>query len=115
MNMISFCAICLADDGPSDQQVCVTSCGHFFHHSCLQKWLSSSATCPECRAVVTRENVVRRIHPHFNQQFAKKLEMMEQRTLQLETENWFLKEENASLKAVVGSTSKLIVQHFDLK
>jgi hypothetical protein len=40
------CSICLGDILRGDR---TTSCGHHFHTACLQKWLVSHNTCPNCR------------------------------------------------------------------
>jgi hypothetical protein len=40
------CSICLVDT--SNMR---TLCGHYFHKSCLKKWLEKNASCPNCRVV----------------------------------------------------------------
>ncbi|KAK4354608.1 hypothetical protein RND71_026802 [Anisodus tanguticus] len=42
------CSICLStyDDGDELREL---SCGHFFHCTCIDKWLYMSATCPLCK------------------------------------------------------------------
>lgn len=45
------CSICWDIVTPT----CVASyvlCGHVYHHNCLNKWLKTSSTCPECRNIV---------------------------------------------------------------
>lgn len=32
-----------------DKTLFKTSCGHIFHYSCIQKWVSQKNTCPMCR------------------------------------------------------------------
>tara|TARA_B100000902_G_scaffold163751_2_gene158898 strand:+ start:173 stop:703 length:531 start_codon:yes stop_codon:yes gene_type:complete len=33
----------------SDKTLFKTSCGHIFHYSCIQTWVSQKNTCPMCR------------------------------------------------------------------
>jgi hypothetical protein len=40
------CSICLE---PSEK---TTSCGHFFHHTCISKWKQVINTCPNCRSTL---------------------------------------------------------------
>jgi len=40
------CPICL-----QEKSNCRTTCGHFFHKSCLEEWLQISQTCPICKKV----------------------------------------------------------------
>merc|ERR1712137_660720 len=42
------CSICLEDFG-KDKEIRQTPCGHCFHKSCLNGWLTQSRTCPLCR------------------------------------------------------------------
>ena len=41
------CAICLSGV-PADHFE--TSCGHHFHHACMQRWMAEKAVCPMCMA-----------------------------------------------------------------
>lgn len=43
-NLQDLCAICFE----SMSSAKVTQCGHYFHASCLQKWLYRQSTCPLC-------------------------------------------------------------------
>uniref|UniRef100_A0A1B0FJK8 RING-type domain-containing protein n=1 Tax=Glossina morsitans morsitans TaxID=37546 RepID=A0A1B0FJK8_GLOMM len=43
------CAICTENFQTSDT-IYNTSCGHVFHHSCIQDWRIRSTQCPVCRA-----------------------------------------------------------------
>lgn len=45
----SICAICL-EEGPDLSQL--PNCLHEFHIDCIMQWLSTSFTCPLCRAVI---------------------------------------------------------------
>ena len=40
------CSICLE---PADT---TTTCGHFFHHTCIATWKQRNATCPICRGAL---------------------------------------------------------------
>ena len=39
-----------------DDDTCVTSCGHYFHYKCLNKWLKNQLTCPKCRGHIDVES-----------------------------------------------------------
>lgn len=47
------CPICLDDYNDSDNVLAMHPCSHFFHADCLQQWLQTSRSCPNCRARVT--------------------------------------------------------------
>ncbi|WIA28867.1 hypothetical protein OEZ86_011392 [Tetradesmus obliquus] len=49
------CAVCQGVECHTD--FCVLNCGHPFHVLCVETWLERSATCPSCRAKVTRRNI----------------------------------------------------------
>lgn len=42
------CCCCQETFGP-DKAIKKTSCQHFFHEECLEKWLKVATTCPICR------------------------------------------------------------------
>lgn len=42
------CAICFVDM----KTACITPCSHFFHRTCLRKWLYIQDTCPLCHASI---------------------------------------------------------------
>ena len=44
------CSICLDTD---KNDLIKTSCGHFFHDSCLQEWKQFNNTCPLCRYIIS--------------------------------------------------------------
>lgn len=44
------CPICMEDVG--NKGVYNLSCGHLFHHGCLNEWLLNNDTCPMCREKV---------------------------------------------------------------
>ncbi|AES87565.1 putative transcription factor C2H2 family [Medicago truncatula] len=43
------CSVCLLDYQPEDRLQQIPACGHTFHMSCIDLWLSSHSTCPLCR------------------------------------------------------------------
>lgn len=59
------CSNTSAEDG---NEFCVTSCGHFFHRKCINRWfLQRSNTmnrCPVCRQTIT-VGTVKRVYPQF--------------------------------------------------
>ena len=102
--MLIHCSVCLGDINLFDKEVSVLNCGHFFHSHCLNNWLVQQMNCPECRAIVTRDNFVRNIFPKINEETATKLKYFEDRCEILKNENFLLKMWNSALKQ-----SKLIV------
>ena len=65
--MSIYCSICHEDINFSDEEISVLRCGHLFHKRCLQQWLDTDSTCPECRSEVTRNNFVMKIFPSVNE------------------------------------------------
>ena len=57
------CPICQEDINFSDEEISVVRCGHLFHQRCLQQWLDTDLSCPECRLEVTDENLIKKIYP----------------------------------------------------
>jgi len=43
------CSVCLADYQPDERLQKIPPCGHTFHISCIDHWLSTNTTCPLCR------------------------------------------------------------------
>ncbi|XP_057458713.1 RING-H2 finger protein ATL7-like isoform X2 [Lotus japonicus] len=43
------CSVCLLDYQAEDRLQQIPACGHTFHMSCIDLWLSSHSTCPLCR------------------------------------------------------------------
>ena len=46
------CSICLNNifnDGCDGDDKFVTSCNHYFHFDCLEKWCKKNNSCPKCR------------------------------------------------------------------
>uniref|UniRef100_A0A6N2KMU0 RING-type domain-containing protein n=1 Tax=Salix viminalis TaxID=40686 RepID=A0A6N2KMU0_SALVM len=52
------CAICLQDFKDGDSMRKLPYCGHCFHMSCLDKWLTRNGSCPNCRNYVCNDNAV---------------------------------------------------------
>ncbi|KAJ6753553.1 NEP1-INTERACTING PROTEIN-LIKE 2 [Salix purpurea] len=52
------CAICLQDFRDGDSMRKLPYCGHCFHMSCLDKWLTRNGSCPNCRNYVCNDNAV---------------------------------------------------------
>ena len=57
------CAICHEDINFCTEEISVLNCGHLYHNGCLQQWLNTNSTCPECRSAVTRNNFVQKLYP----------------------------------------------------
>lgn len=57
MNTSSSCAICLGYFGDEDEVRVLPNCRHYFHISCIDRWLflcsSTNSSCPLCRATVS--------------------------------------------------------------
>lgn len=49
------CAICNEFFDANDVIYTTSGCGHVFHKSCLFRWLSTSGSCPECRAPCNKQ------------------------------------------------------------
>ncbi|CAK8575211.1 unnamed protein product [Lathyrus sativus] len=45
----TLCSVCLLDYQPDDRLQQIPVCGHTFHMSCIDLWLTSHSTCPLCR------------------------------------------------------------------
>ncbi|GIY23468.1 RING finger protein 145 [Caerostris darwini] len=58
------CSICFG----SMKSACVTSCQHFFHRTCLRKWLYVQDKCPLCHSVVSVQIIDDKKSTQDNQQ-----------------------------------------------
>ena len=61
--MTVFCLICQEDINFCHEEMSVLNCGHLFHKKCLQKWLDTNSTCPECKSAVKNYDFVQNIYP----------------------------------------------------
>ncbi|CAL5437681.1 unnamed protein product [Camellia sinensis] len=52
------CSICLAEYQPKETLRTIPECNHYFHATCIDKWLRRNATCPLCRKPPDRSSVV---------------------------------------------------------
>ena len=119
-----FCLICQEDINFCHQEISVLNCGHLFHKKCLQQWLDTNSTCPECKYAVKTNDFVQNIYPskredsHFMLNklseetenvkisstentlniLTEKINSLESRNLKLTEENSRLKIENEHLK-----------------
>ena len=57
------CVSCQEDIDFCTEEISVLNCGHLYHNGCLQQWLNTNSTCPECRSAVTRNSFVRKLYP----------------------------------------------------
>ena len=44
------CSVCLEDFAPNDDVLVMPPCRHVFHAKCVESWLDSANTCPNCKA-----------------------------------------------------------------
>lgn len=58
------CPVCLSvfEEGKELKQLKI--CKHFFHKSCIDKWLSSHFNCPVCRAFVASQTTPKMKESH---------------------------------------------------
>lgn len=49
-----FCSICLEQIKEGQRTVMITKCNHGFHQTCLDPWLGSNKTCPNCRGTISQ-------------------------------------------------------------
>lgn len=49
------CSICLEQIKEGQRTVLISLCQHGFHQSCLDPWLLTHSTCPNCRGTIHRE------------------------------------------------------------
>ena len=123
--MIVFCLICQEDIHFCHEEISVVNCGHLFHKKCLQKWLDTNSTCPECKSAVTINDFVQNIYPskkeesdfmlnklseetenlvkiskteNIQKMLTERINTLEEKNLKLIEENSRLKIENERLK-----------------
>ena len=61
------CSICTETLNLCDEEISVLKCGHLFHKTCIQQWLDTRMTCPECRCKVAKKSIVQKIYPSVNE------------------------------------------------
>ncbi|MCH99066.1 RING-h2 finger protein ATL73-like [Trifolium medium] len=54
----SSCAICLAEFCDGDNMKLLPKCNHRFHVVCIDKWLLSHSSCPNCRKMIKSNDSV---------------------------------------------------------
>ena len=121
------CSICHEDINFNDDEISVLNCGHLFHQRCLQQWLNTNSTCPQCRITVDANNFVQKLYPCLNEDAdlgykgssnetksilkvyedsTKNLQkMFTERIVSLEEENIKLAEKNSKLEENIDSAS----------
>ncbi|OBZ77552.1 E3 ubiquitin ligase BIG BROTHER-related protein [Grifola frondosa] len=55
------CPICLDDYAPTDPVLKIPGCSHWFHKTCLEKWLKTARSCPVCRGRVATQQQTRSV------------------------------------------------------
>ena len=115
--MTVFCLICQQDINFCHEEISVLNCGHLFHKKCLQQWLETNSTCPECKSAVTTNDFVQNIYHSKRENLDFMLDklceetenveinspeniqkILTERINTLESENLKLTEENLQLK-----------------
>ncbi|XP_050412503.1 E3 ubiquitin-protein ligase TRAIP [Patella vulgata] len=57
------CCICsYLLENKDSVNIAATPCGHTFHEACLMPWIERSGTCPSCRKVCTRPDVIPKLY-----------------------------------------------------
>ncbi|ESW28317.1 hypothetical protein PHAVU_003G276800 [Phaseolus vulgaris] len=59
------CAVCLGDFEEGEELRTLPECMHSFHVACIDTWLSSSSSCPVCRAHATPSPAVEHPSPEL--------------------------------------------------
>ncbi|XP_042493145.1 RING-H2 finger protein ATL39-like [Macadamia integrifolia] len=52
MHPVRECAICLSNIKGEEMAILLPNCKHMFHSQCINMWLNSHTTCPNCRSTV---------------------------------------------------------------
>ena len=50
------CLICLQNYN-NQEKICYLPCTHFFHASCIKKWLEMKNNCPLCKKFISFEGI----------------------------------------------------------
>ena len=64
------CSICFENVDFSNEEISVLNCGHLYHKTCVQPWLSTNPSCPECRAKVGKKGIVQKIYPQVKSEIS---------------------------------------------
>ena len=59
--MENICSICRDSLFSVNTDVSVIQCGHLFHKTCLENWMITSPTCPNCKTGITA--IIRKTFP----------------------------------------------------
>lgn len=62
--LLPACSVC-HENMKQWETILSTTCGHLFHSNCINKWLNSSTTCPQCRHDCDKTSIIR-VHLTFN-------------------------------------------------
>lgn len=122
------CAICM-ESMKEDNVLLYLKCGHVYHNDCLEKWLNTARTCPECRVRVNK--IPTRLYLQFNdnpddneliEQLSKKTadleiakiqtDLMRNEVSKLESDH---KIKDRILKSTVGYFKQLVARNNGLK
>lgn len=55
------CSIC-SELFSTSTDISAALCGHVFHYTCLTQWIAKSETCPQCRKIVSKNNVIPKLY-----------------------------------------------------
>lgn len=62
------CFDCSNTSADDENEFCVTSCGHFFHRKCINRWFFQQSNtvncCPLCRQIIAIDTV-KKVYPQF--------------------------------------------------
>lgn len=50
-----YCSVCLEHVKEGERTLMIQKCHHGFHQKCLDPWLSTNDSCPNCRSIVRLE------------------------------------------------------------
>jgi hypothetical protein len=62
--VLSECAICLAEFGEWEEVRVMPQCGHGFHVACVDTWLLSNSSCPSCRRPIVIDDPAPQVRCH---------------------------------------------------
>ncbi len=53
-----YCSICMDELNSPDYTLCKLSCNHIYHMNCVKKWLEIKFSCPCCRKIPQKSNLI---------------------------------------------------------